>query len=77
MEWMTTMREPYQQSKEGTSRAHAHFYLYRVKAGDWRAGRFTFGRDVDFRLTFSSAKVARAYCERYDSDAVIIEEVTA
>jgi hypothetical protein len=32
-----------------------------------------FNQDVDFRLEFSSAKVARDYLEIYDRDAVIIE----
>ena len=71
MKWETSAREAYQQSFNG--RAHDSYYIYRVSAGKWRAGRFSFNRDVDFRLEFSSAQVARDYLEHYDREAVIIE----
>jgi hypothetical protein len=77
MKWMTSLREPYQQTEQGTARAVAHYYLYKIKAGEWRAGRYMFGQDVDFRLTFTSAKVARDYCAIHDREAVIITAVTA
>jgi len=75
MNWITGIREPYQES--GAGRGHAYYYVYRVSSGNWRAGRYWLSRDVDFRLQFSSAKVARAYCQQYDNEIVIIEAVTA
>jgi hypothetical protein len=70
MKWETSAREAYQQAFDG--RAHDSYYIYKVSAGVWRAGRFTFNRDVDFRIDFSSAKVARDYIEVYDREAVLI-----
>jgi len=75
MKWMSNTKEHYQQTEEGTSRAHTHYYIYRESAGKWKAGRFMFNRDVDFRLEFSSAKVARDYLEIYDREAVLIKAV--
>jgi hypothetical protein len=69
MKWQG-IREEYQQTFDG--RAHDTYYVYKVSAGKWRAGRFTFNRDVDFRIDFSSAKVARDYLEVYDREAVLI-----
>ncbi len=48
------------------------YYAYRIKPGEWRAGRVWFNVDTDFRLRFSSFAVAKAYCQRYESDKVII-----
>jgi len=73
MKWITHPQEYYQQTEQGTSRAHSHYYVYRESARHWKAGRYMFNQDVDFRLEFSSAKVARDYLEIYDRDAVIIE----
>ena len=53
------------------------YYAYQIKRGEWRAGRVLFNLDADFRLTFSSFAVAKAYCERYESDKVIIVGVVA
>ena len=77
MKWKTSVREPYQISELG--KACEYYYIWRESAGKWRAGRYTLGREIDFRLEFSSAKVARAYCERYDEEKAetIIEGVTA
>ena len=72
MKWITQPQEYYQQTEQGTSRAHAHYYVYRESAGKWKAGRYMFNQDVDFRMEFSSAKVARDYIERYDSEAMLI-----
>lgn len=71
MKWDTSAREAFQQSFDG--RAHDSYYIYKVRTGTWRAGRFWFNRDVDFRIDFSSAQVARDYIERYDREAVLIE----
>ena len=78
MNWLDTDRI-YQKTAEGEAKAHAYFYVYRLAPRQWRAGRHWFGEDVDFRLKFSSAKVARDYCELYDKEknATIIEEVRA
>jgi hypothetical protein len=48
------------------------YYAYRIKPGEWRAGRMMFNIETDFRLIFSSFAVAKAYCQRYESDKVII-----
>lgn len=75
MKWNSRITESYQETAEGTARAHSKYYLYRVRRGEWRAGRYWFNRDVDFRLEFSSAKVARDYLEIYDREAVLITAV--
>jgi hypothetical protein len=51
---------------------NGQYYAYRIKPGEWRAGRMMFNIETDFRLTFSSFAVAKAYCQRYESDKVII-----
>ena len=53
------------------------YYAYQIKRGEWKAGRVWFIVETDFRLTFSSFAVAKAYCERYESDKVIIVGVVA
>jgi len=63
---------------KGTPRAHWYYYIRREGAHDWRAGRYTFGAEYDYQgLTFRTSAQARAYCEKKDAEAVIIEEVTA
>ena len=51
---------------------NGQYYAYRIKPGEWRAGRMMFNIETDFRLIFSSFAVAKAYCQRYESDKVII-----
>jgi hypothetical protein len=51
---------------------NGQYYAYRIKPREWRAGRMMFNIETDFRLTFSSFAVAKAYCQRYESDKVII-----
>ena len=75
MKWKTTAREPYQVTEEGTARAHLYYYIYRVDRGLWRGGRWAFNRDIDFRVDFTSAQVARDYLAHYDRDAVIIQQL--
>ena len=75
MKWITHAQEYYQQTEQGTTRGRAYYYVYRESAGKWKAGRYTFNQDVDFRMEFSSAKAARDYLEIYDREAVIIEEI--
>ena len=66
----------FQRTIEG-ERAHKYYYVWEIKGGRWIAGRYWFSREIDYRLTFSSAKKARAHCEKEDKRAVIIEGITA
>ena len=77
MKWTTSVREPYQQTQENTSRAHLYYYIYKAENRLWRGGRWAFNREIEFRLEFSSAQVARDFLEIYDRDALVIEAVTA
>jgi hypothetical protein len=58
--------------KELRETVSGQYYAYRIKPGEWRAGRVWFNVETDFRLRFSSFAVAKAYCQRYESDKVII-----
>ena len=58
--------------KELRETLSGQYYAYRIKPGEWRAGRVWFNVETDFRLRFSSFAVAKAYCQRYESDKVII-----
>lgn len=51
---------------------NGEYYAYEIKRGEWKAGRMMFNIETDFRLAFSSFAVAKAYCQRYESDKVII-----
>lgn len=73
MKWKAGIKQPYQQTEEGTARAVLYYYIYKMSAGEWRAGRWMFNHDVDFRIEFSSPQVARDYIEIYDREAVLIE----
>lgn len=68
-----------QTSKEGTSRAYSYYYIKRGGGYylTYTVGRYTFGREIDYRETFSTLKEARAYCEEIDRDTLVIEEVKA
>lgn len=67
----------YQRTGYGEAKTFRYLYLYEESAGKWRAGRYTLGREIDFRLEFPTAEEARAYCERYDEEksATIITAV--
>jgi len=69
----------YQRTGYGESKAFKYLYIWEESAGKWRAGRYTLGREIDFRLEFTSARDARAACELYDEEKAetIIEGVTA
>lgn len=69
----------YQRTEYNQAKAHNYYYVWRESAGKWKAGRFTLGREIDFRLEFSNAKTARAYCAGYDNakSETIITEITA
>ena len=75
MEWITSVKAEYQQTEEGTAKAHRSYYIYKAENALWRAGRFSFNRDVDFRIDFPSAQSARDYLAKYDSEAVLITAV--
>ena len=66
-----------QTSEEGTSRAFKYYYIR--KGGGYYtsyiAGRFTFGREIDYRETFNTLKEAREFCEEVDRETLIIEAV--
>ena len=46
------------------------YYAYRHNK-TWKAGRKMFGKDVDFRIEFSSLPVVKAYLQHYENDKVI------
>jgi len=80
MEW-TTGNGRVQITPKGTARAAWYYYVVREGAYRYRAGRYMFGREVDYTqlgtpYIFPTAKQARAYCEAKDASAVIIEAVT-
>jgi hypothetical protein len=68
-----------QTSKEGTSRVFNYYYVKKINSYylGYTAGRYTFGREIDYRETFNTLKQAREFCERIDSETLIIEEITA
>jgi hypothetical protein len=71
----------WQQSKRGTSRAREFYFVttHGTGSNEWGVGYKGFGRLVEMRSagTFKTASEARAYCERIDNEALIIEEVRA
>lgn len=83
MKWNPKIENHYlglvQTSEEGTSKAFAYYYI--KEAGGYykgyTAGRYTFGREIDYRETFNTLKEARAFCEEIDRETLVIEEVTA
>lgn len=75
MKWTSIITEAYQETAEGTARAHSKYYIYKAGFGEWYAGRYAFGRDIDFRIQFTSARVARDYLATYDREAMIVTAV--
>jgi len=66
-----------QTSEEGTTRAFEYYYI-RKGGGyytSYTAGRFTFGREIDYRETFNTLKEAREFCEEVDRETLIITAV--
>jgi hypothetical protein len=81
MKWNPKIANHYkgliQTSEEGTSRAFKYYYI-RKGGGyytSYTAGRFTFGKEIDYRETFGTLKEARAFCEEVDRETLIIEAV--
>jgi hypothetical protein len=81
MKWNARIKNHYrglvQTSEEGTTRAFEYYYI--KKGGgyytSYTAGRYTFGREIDYRETFNTLKEARAFCEEIDRETLVIEEV--
>lgn len=78
MEWQGTENDCVRQRTVKGERAHEYYYIWQIKGGKWIAGRYTFGREYDYRgKTFPNSAKARAYCEKKDREAVIIEAINA
>jgi hypothetical protein len=71
----------WQQTRRGTARARLYYFITQHGTGDgsYCVGYGGFGTQVVMKSagTFNTAQEARAYCERIDKEAVIIEEQTA
>jgi hypothetical protein len=67
----------FQRTAYNSAKAHKYYYVFQAEEGKWKAGRFWFSREIDYRLSFKSAEQARAYCEKQDREALVIEEVRA
>ena len=77
MEWENT-GAVWHRTKAYTARAHRYYYVFEMAPNKWIAGRFSFGKEFDYRnKTFKTAKAAREYCEKQDREAVVIEAITA
>jgi hypothetical protein len=65
-----------QTSVEGTTRTFRYYYIKRAGGYylGYTAGRYTFGREIDYRATFNTLKEAREFCEDIDRETLIIEE---
>ena len=66
-----------QTSEEGTTRAFEYYYI-KEQGGYYKgyiAGRYTFGREIDYRETFNTLKEAREFCENVDRETVVIHAV--
>lgn len=72
LQWRDGIGEIWQRTKPNSTYAYNYYYVYRLSGGHWRAGRYWFNSEIDFRLDFSSAKVARDYCAIYDKDSTVI-----
>jgi hypothetical protein len=77
MKWGTRIGR-IQKSIDGTARAHLYYWIRRDDAHNWKAGRYWFNQEVEYQgKVFRTPAQARAYCERMDREAIIIEAVTA
>ncbi len=81
MKWNPKIANHYrglvQISQEGTTRAFRYYYIKRTKGYylNYTVGRYTFGKEIDYRETFNTIKEARAFCEKIDRETLVIEEV--
>ena len=71
----------FQASRRGTSKAHEYYFVTTIGAGGegWLAGYRGFGTQIVMHSAgiFKTAQEARAYCEKKDEQALIIEEIGA
>ena len=67
-----------QTSEEGTTRAFQYYYIKKMTGFylGYTVGRYTFGREIDYRETFNTLKEAREFCETVDRETLILEEVS-
>jgi len=81
MKWNPKIKYHYlgliQTSEEGSTRAFKYYYIKKARGYylGYVVGRYTFGREIDYRETFGTLKEARAFCEEVDRETLIIEEV--
>jgi predicted transcriptional regulator len=81
MKWNPKIANHYrgliQTSEEGTTRAFKYYYIKRAQGYylGYTVGRYTFGKEIDYRETFGTLKEARAFCEEVDRETLIIEAV--
>jgi len=64
----------------GTARAHLHYWVRHNGKGNFTAGYYGFGRDIEYTsngrpIRFSTVHAAKAYCKAKDNSAVIITAV--
>jgi hypothetical protein len=66
-----------QTSEEGTTKAFKYYYIKKGKGyyASYIVGRYTFGREIDYRETFHTLKEAREFCQQIDRETLVIEEV--
>lgn len=76
MKW-NTQGAKWQTSRKGTARAHFYYFVttHGTGNGEWQAGYYGYGRQIEMKSagTFKTAREARAYCEKIDREAVIVE----
>lgn len=67
-----------QTSEQGTTRAFEYYYIRKGGGyyASYIAGRYTFGREIDYRETFNTLKEAREFCQTIDRETLILEEVS-
>ena len=70
----------WQTSKRGTARARLYYFITQHGTGDssYAVGYYGYVDQIVMKSagTFNTAQEARAYCERIDQEAVIIEAVS-
>lgn len=68
-----------QTTQEGTTRTFQHYYIKKLRCYGvmYAVGRYTFGREIDYRENFSTLKEAREFASQIDRETLIIEEVRA
>lgn len=80
MKW-NTQGAKWQTTRKGTTRAHAYYFITKhgTGANKWAVGYYGFGQQIIMKSAglFDTASQARAYCEKIDREALVIEAVTA